>query len=296
MNRKTLGFAAATAALALSVGLTASPALAAVGDGTWGIWTAADVDDATSGGITIGNQTVGGASFTFTANTGTTGYADIESVNDKGEWLTAETPPGVVFGGNGPSDTENVITLASEGGPVNGTMVITFDNSVPAGELGVTLGDIDSANVSDPDESDRVSVEAKNGAGADLTSAELNGEVFNICDVTVNADMPSDCGDTQDTHVPLISTPTATSVKFSGDDTTSSDTGDYAWVHPTTDVKSVTLTWDSNDTGSSLRVFVSVKNSTLPDTGLDATSIALTSVVLGLLGGAALIAVRRRRA
>jgi LPXTG-motif cell wall-anchored protein len=296
MNRKSLGFAAATAALALSVGLTASPALAAVGDGTWGIWTATDVDDAPSGNITIGDSTVGGASFTFTANTGSTGYAYIESVNDKGEWLTAETPPGVVFGSNGPSDVENVITLDSSD-PTNATFVITFDHAVPANELGVTIGDIDSANVSDPNESDRVLVEAKTGAGADLTSAELSGEVFNMCDVTVNADMPSDCGDTQDTHTPNMSTPTATSVKFSGDDTTSSDTGDYAWVHPTTDVKSVTLTWDSNDSGSSLRVFVAVtKHAALPDTGVDAVSVSLTSLVLGLLGAAALIAVRRRRA
>jgi LPXTG-motif cell wall-anchored protein len=295
MNRKTLGFAAATAALALSVGLTASPALAAVGDGTWGIWTATDVDDAPSGNITIGETTVGGASFTYD-DTLTNSYAYIESVNDKGEWLTAETPPGVVFGANGPSDVENVITLDSNA-PSNGTLVITFDHAVPAGDLGVTLGDIDSANVDDRDESDRVEVTAKTGADADLTSAELSGEVFNMCDVTVNADMPTDCSDTVDTHVPEMTEPTATSVKFWGDTTTSSDVGDYAWVHPTTDVKSITLHWNGNDGGSSLRVFVAVKkHAALPDTGVDALSLTLTSVVLGLLGAAALIAVRRRRA
>jgi LPXTG-motif cell wall-anchored protein len=295
MNRKTLGFAAATAALALSVGLTASPALAAVGDGTWGIWTATDLTEAPSGNITIGDTTVGGASFTY-VDDNTNSYSYIESVNEKGDWLTAETPPGVVFGANGPSDTENVITLDSDGG-THGVLVITFDHAVPANELGVTIGDIDSANISDPDQSDRVLVEAKSGAGADLTSAELSGEAFNMCDVTVNADMPSNCSDTQDTHVPTMSTPTATSVKFSGDVTTSSETGDYAWVHPTTDVKSVTLTWDSNATGSTIRAFVAVtKHAALPDTGVDAVSITLTSVVLGLLGAAALIAVRRRRA
>jgi hypothetical protein len=91
--------------------------------------------------------------------------------------------------------------------------------------------------------------------------------------------------------------PSATSVKFWADTTTSSEIGDYAWVHPTTDVKSVTLLWNGNDFGSTLRVFVSVKKHVaLPDTGVDAVSVTLTSLVLGLLGAAALIAVRRRRA
>jgi LPXTG-motif cell wall-anchored protein len=295
MNRKSLGFAAATAALALSVGLTASPALAAVGDGTWGIWTATDVNDASSGNITIGDTTVGGANFTYEENLGTSN-AYIESVNDKKDWLTAETPPGVVFGANGPSDVENVITLSNDDAN-EGILTITFNNPVPAGDLGVTIGDLDSSEEGDPAYSDRAKVEATTSAGANLTSAELNGEVFNMCNVTVNADMPTACSDTQITDVPVMTEPTATSVKFSGDTVVSDGTGEYAWVHPTTEVKSVTITWNGWDDGSSARVFVAVKkHAVLPDTGVDAVSVALTSGVLGLLGAAALIAVRRRRA
>lgn len=294
MNHKTLGFAAATAALALSVGLTASPALAAIGDGTWGVWTAADLNDATSGGITLGDSSVGSVTYTADitgANPGS--QASIESVNEKGEWFTAETAPGAIFGANGPSDSENLIIM--EGDDVTGVMVITFENPVPAGSLGVAIGDLDGNDI-DEEGTDRVSVEATSASGADLTSAELNGAVFNMCDVTVNADMPSDCGDAQDTSVPTMSTPTATSVKFAADILASSGTGESGWVHPTTDVKTVTVTWTSADTGSSIRVYVSVKKPSLPDTGVDVASISLTSAVLGLLGAAALIAVRRRRA
>jgi LPXTG-motif cell wall-anchored protein len=295
MNRKALGFAAATAALALSVGLTASPALAAVGDGTWGIWTATDLEDAASGNITLGDTAVGGAGFTYVENLGIS-EAYIESVNEREDWFTAETPPGLVFGPNGPSDVENVITLSNDNAN-EGVLTITFNNPVPAGELGVAIGDLDSDQNADPAFSDRALVEATTGAGADLTSAELNGAVFNMCNVAVNADMPIDCADTQITVVPVITEPTATSVKFSGDTLLSDGTGEYGWVHPTTDVKSVTITWNGWDGGSSARVFVAVKkNLTLPDTGVDVVSVALTSMVLGLLGTAALIAVRRRRA
>jgi LPXTG-motif cell wall-anchored protein len=295
MNRKVLGFAAATAALALSVGLTVSPALAAVGDGTWGIWTATDLEDAASGNITLGDTAVGGAGFTYVENLGSS-VAYIESVNDRKDWFTAETPPGLVFGPNGPSDVENVITLSNENAN-EGVLTITFNNPVPAGELGVAIGDLDSDQTADPAFSDRALVEATTGAGADLTSAELNGAVFNMCNVTVNADMPADCEATQITVVPVMTEPTATSVKFSGDTLLSDGTGEYGWVFPTTDVKSVTITWNGWDDGSSARVFVAVKkNLTLPDTGVDVVSVALTSMVLGLLGTAALIAVRRRRA
>jgi len=294
MNRKTLGFAAATAALALSVGLTASPALAAVGDGTWGIWTATDLEDAAAGNITLGDTAVGGAGFTYVENLGSS-VAYIESVNEREDWFTAETPPGLVFGPNGPSDVENVITLSNENAN-EGVLTITFNNPVPAGELGVAIGDLDS-NEESESESDRALVEATTGAGADLTSAELNGEVFNMCNVTVNADMPTDCEDTQLTTVPVMTEPTAASVKFSGNTVLSDGTGEFGWVHPTTDVKSVTITWNGWDGGSSARVYVAVKkNLTLPDTGVDVVSVALTSMVLGLLGTAALIAVRRRRA
>jgi LPXTG-motif cell wall-anchored protein len=221
--------------------------------------------------------------------------AYIESVNEREDWFTAETPPGLVFGPNGPSDVENVITLSNDNAN-EGVLTITFNNPVPAGELGVAIGDLDS-NEESESESDRALVEATTGAGADLTSAELNGAVFNMCNVTVNADMPTDCEATQLTTAPVMTEPTATSVKFSGNTVLSDGTGEFGWVHPTTDVKSVTITWNGWDGGSSTRVYVAVKkNLTLPDTGVDVVSVALTSMVLGLLGTAALIAVRRRRA
>ena len=90
--------------------------------------------------------------------------------------------------------------------------------------------------------------------------------------------------------------PTATSVFFEGSLLNASDDGDSGWVNPTAAVKTLTVTWLSQDGGSSAKLAIAVKKAALPDTGLDVTTGALTALVLGVLGAVALIATRRRRA
>lgn len=63
MTRKLFGVGAAVTALGLAVALTSSPALAAVDDGTWGIWKSADVEDTPVGTIDFGSTTVPSASY-----------------------------------------------------------------------------------------------------------------------------------------------------------------------------------------------------------------------------------------
>ena len=308
MPKKVLATALVLSATIL-VGLVGpSAAFASPDDGTWGTWSATNPLDAPSGRVTFGNTSVGGANFTFVLNSGSS-TASVDSVTAAGEWFTSETPPGSWAGANGPSSLENVLTLA--GAAANATTTITFDNPVPADYLTLVVSDLDSTNASDPLYSDRVTISATTNSGSSLTSGELRGsasgsEVFNFCNVTVNADMPSDCSGTVATAVPEMQAPSATSVYFFGDISVSSAVGNSGWLAPSAEVKTLTIVWSSYAVLSDVRIALAVKQDPtppppptppspgLPDTGIDPVSVALVGVVLAILGGAALAAARRR--
>jgi LPXTG-motif cell wall-anchored protein len=299
MPRKIIATVAVlVGACAVAIG-GSSAALASPDAGTWGTWSATNPLNAPSGRIAFGNTAVGGASFTFVLNSGSS-TASIDSVTSAGEWFTAQTPPGAWAGANGPSSSENVLTLS--GAAANATTTITFDNPVPADYLTLVVSDLDSTNASDPLYSDRVTITATTNSGSSLTSSQLRGsasgsEVFNFCNVTVNADMPSDCGGTVATAVPVMQTPSATSIYFFGDIAASSAVGNSGWLAPSAEVKTLTIVWASYAVLSDVRIALAVKQDPkLPDTGLDVGSTALTGLVLGLLGAAVMTGVRRRRA
>jgi LPXTG-motif cell wall-anchored protein len=263
--------------------------------------------DAPAGRITFGNTAVGGANYAFVLNSGSS-TASIDTVSTAGEWFTGETAPGAWAGANGPSATENVLTLS--GAAANATTTITFDNPVPADYLTLVISDLDSTNATDPLYSDRVTITATTNSGANLSSSELQGsasgsEVFNFCNVAVNADMPTDCSGAVATAVPVMQTPSPTSVYFFGDIAVSSAVGNSGWLAPSAEVKTLTIVWSSYAVLSDVRLAVAVAQDptpptppappspNLPDTGVDAAAVALTAGVLGFLGAAALIAVRR---
>ncbi len=310
MNKNVLKIGAGLAGITLSTLLIASPAFAVVDDGTWGVWSAPNAYDAPIGALTFANPVVGGATYAFTTTAATvTSY--LEDSNTKGDWVASETPAGAVFGANGPSGTSNMLILMSSNGDPGGTgsLVVTFNSPVPANALGLVIADIDSANSGLAADSDRVSVTATTTAGDALTSAQLNGDTFNLCNVPVIApDMPSNCSATQYTTVPNLTAPSATSLYFAANTTVSGDEGDSGWIHPTADVKTVTLHWDSYaSVESSLRVYIAVdKNAVastptpepvvpaLANTGTDVTTVSIAALVFGLLGAMTLFAVRRR--
>jgi LPXTG-motif cell wall-anchored protein len=284
-----------------------SAALAAPGDGTWGTWSATNPLDAPTGRLDFGNSSVGGANYTFVLNSGSS-TASIDSVTSAGEWFTAETAPGAWAGANGPSVTDNVLTLS--GAAANATTTITFDNPVPADYLTIVVSDLDSTNATDPLYSYRVTITATTDSGASLSSSELQGsasgsEVFNFCNVAVNADMPTDCSGTVATAVPVMQTPSATSVYFFGDISVSSAVGNSAWLAPSAEVKTLTIVWSSYAVLSDVRIALAVKQDptpptpptppspNLPDTGVDAVAVTLTAGILGLVGAAALLVGRR---
>lgn len=295
MNRNVRAAAAAVAGLGMAAVLVASPAAAAPGDGTWGLWEVSSLDSYDqTGTVTFGDPAQGTLDYTIDWNsTGSDGYAYTETSNEKGDWVPVGSPPADIFGATGPSDTENMLLLDSSSA-TTAAMTITFKEPVGANNLGFVVMDLDSDGNINLDESDRVTLEATAADGTSLTSAELNGGVFNACNVAI-ADMPDNCSGTTDNTLPTMTEPTATSVYFVGDLTVNGD-GSSGWINPTVAVKSVTLNWISNDSGSSLRLFAAVKSGTLANTGLDVSAGLLAALAFGVLGAAAVIITRRRQA
>jgi hypothetical protein len=266
MPKKVLATAVFLSATIMVGFLGSSAALALPDDGTWGTWSATNPLDAPTGRVTFGNTAVGGADFTFVLNSGSS-TASIDTVSSAGEWFTSETAPDAWAGANGPSSSENVLTLS--GAAANATTTITFDNPVPADYLTLVVSDLDSTNASDPLYSDRVTITATADSGASLTSSQLQGlasgaEVFNFCNVTVNADMPTDCSGTVATAVPVMQTPSANSVYFFGDISVSSTVGNSGWLAPSAEVKTLTLVWSSYAVLSDVRIALAVKQDPVP--------------------------------
>ena len=295
MNRNIRAAAAAVAGIGMAAVLIASPAAAVPVVGNWGLWEASPLGafDQT-GTLTFSDPAQGTIDFTIAWDAqGAGGYAYTETSNEKGDWVPVGSPAANVFGANGPSDTDNMMILDADSS-TTASMTITFKEPVAANNLGFVIMDIDGAP-GDPDESDRVTVEATTADGANLTSAELNAGVFEACDVAVD-NMPDECGGTVSAGVPTLSYPTATSAFFSGE--TGDDEGAAGWINPTVSVKSVTLAWQSYDSGSSLRVFAAIKPTVaaLPDTGVDVLTGLLAALAFGVLGAAAVIITRRRQA
>ena len=296
MNRNIRGIVAAVAGLGMASALVASPAAATLVIGNWGVWETSFVNSYDqAGSVTFADAAQGTLDYTITFDSaGSDAYAYTETSNEKGDWVPVGSPAADIFGANGPSDTDNMLILDSSSANT-ATMTITFKEPVAANNLGFVVMDIDSDGNSDPDESDRVTIEATKTDGSNLTSAELKAGVFNTCNVAV-ADMPDSCSGTTDATVPTITEPTATSVYFQGD-LTANNEGSSGWINPTVEVKSVSLTWTGNDSGSSLRVFAAVKPTpALANTGVDVTSGLLAALAFGALGAAAVIITRRRQA
>ena len=294
MNRNVRAAAAAVAGIGMAAVLVASPAAAAPGDGTWGLWEVSIIGSYDqTGTVTFGDQAQGTLVYTITWDSlGSDGYAYTETSNEKGDWIPVGSPAANVFGATGPSDIDNMLILVSESA-TTASMTLSFKEPVAANDFGLVVMDVDG-NPGDPDESDRVTLEATTADGASLSSAELNAGVFEACDVAVD-NLPENCEGTVYTGVPALTYPTATSAYFSGED--GDDDGASGWINPTVSVKTVTLTWQSYDEGSSLRVFAAVKSTpVLANTGVDVSTGLVAALAFGVLGAAAVIITRRRQA
>lgn len=206
--------AAAAAALALGVG--AAPAHA---EGTEYATYSLDAAPPASTG-TLATGTTGGPQGTFTTN------STRPRISSGGAaFLNTTTPFGAAFGS---SQGKPYLNLAAAEGRTPSTTSFTFDQVPTAGGWGIALGDIDA---------DDVKISATGPDGTTLTAAELGFQgAFNYCTGTPK---PSGCtGSGPFTDQPTWDAATTT-LHGSGSDTS----GASAWLRPTAEVRTLTLTF-----------------------------------------------------
>ena len=264
----------------------AAPASAAVGTvGVYGVWSTPTFDAGTfswSGDITFTDAHVTHATYkvTYLENIDGDNYAEETSPNSKGDWITDEVDMGKAFGANGPADDNTLLVtgVASDAQDPNYTVEITFDDEVPAGELGFTAIDLDV---------DSATVTMKDGSNNALTGAQIQGGAtnmaYNIC-APVATSAPTNCG--SETTTPVATT-NANDVNWAEVD---EDQGVAAWVKPNAGVKTITAAVTGSNGGSSLRWILAVTGD-LPDSAVEkaySSGLANTGTD-GVLPGLALL-------
>lgn len=281
----------ALVAVSSVLALTAISPASAAGQTDYGVWSEPVKDDATgayTGTVTFVGSSMVGATYTTTFTAGTDGN-DVSVQDASEEWISEETPFGKVFGANGSSETNNYLKT----GPFeSATTVITFTTAIPAGSLGVVLGDFDV---------DSAVVSATNEAGTALTGTELVGTStsngFNLCDVTIN--VPTVCEDSEDKKDVPVFTKGETSVTFVNSEV-GEDIGVNGWLQPSVAVKTLTVVHTG---GGTVRIglagpvipTVDKETPTLADTGEFKSDIASYAAAMIALGVILVIAARRRR-
>jgi len=162
-------------------------------------------------------------------------YAD-----ESGDWLTAATPFGGLFGPTGPGTTPLYLSMGANwsGTSTRVTATFTFASPMPAGVLGIAIGDVDVEDST---------LKGVGAAGQPIPGAGIQGSVssppFNFCDVPAPA--PSACDG--ETDFPL---PTWTPSPTDGGDLNSKrapgvndSEGASAWFRPSTGSKSYTFSF-----------------------------------------------------
>ena len=151
-----------------------------------------------------------------------------------GDWLTAETPFGAVFGPSGPSTTIQFFRQRI-GTETIATTTYTFNKPFPANRLGFAVGDIDV---------DSLGISATDENGDIVPGSKFAGGTFNYCEVSV--DIPTTC-DGGPYYTPVwtpgpaggIVTPTPPSP---GIDESS---GASAWFRPSVSLKTLTFVFQA---------------------------------------------------
>lgn len=218
--------------------LSGAAATSASGAGLYASWTITPEDTAAqnhSGTLSFPNALLPGATYTSNKDaddgestrvaTGTSTY---------GDWLTAETPFGAVFGPSGPSTTIQFFRQRI-GTETVATTTYTFNNPFPANRLGFAFGDIDV---------DNLTITATDANGDPVPGSNLVGGTFNFCEVTV--DVPTTCtGGPYYTPVwtpasnggTVTPTPPAPGIQESS--------GASAWFRPTVSLKTLTVVFEA---------------------------------------------------
>ena len=201
----------------------------------WTLSPSAGTAQTHSGTIKFGVRGIPNATFTVVKTKADTENVELLTGATGGDWLTAKTPFGSVFGPSGPSTRIKYLKVGENSlGQTNRTVTtINFKSAVPAGYLGIAVGDLDV---------DKVVIQARSAKGALLTGNHLRGLAskvpFNFCNVAANK--PTSCG--ADTPVPAW-LPTGNGGTILGNDDSSD--GSAGWLRPNQSVRSIKLTFSA---------------------------------------------------
>lgn len=206
--------------------------------GAYPAWTITPADPAVQNHSgTIAFDVVGMPDATYTVTKTAEDGEDTEllNANDSGDWLTADTPFGQIFGASGPSSTIQFLKARVDE-TTTATTTITFAGPVPANTLGFAVGDIDV---------DQMIITGLTADGAPITGAQLAGNTFNFCDVP--APKPDNC----DGVTPPYAVPTWDPATNTISDPADEDSdGAVAWFRPTVAIKSLTFAFSSVSSSS----------------------------------------------
>lgn len=251
MSPRTKVFALATASLTLCAGV----AFAATTIKKHPAWTLTPSDAAAqnhSGKLKFG---LGGKfpDATFTVTKSADDGEDTELLNgaDGGDWFTSATPFGRAFGPTGPSAPEvNDIRylkmrVDTSGSSTIATTTYKFKRPTPANKLAFALSDIDV---------DQARITAKDANGKQVSGKELNGNVFNFCDVPSGT--PDECvvfGSAPRTKrginypVPVWTKYANGGLLRGANDAGDDSEGAAGWFRPTVRIKSITIAFQGSD-------------------------------------------------
>lgn len=256
--------AGATAALLVTAGV----AVAATTIKKYPAWTITPSDTAAqnhSGTLKFGL----GSKFpnaTYTVTKSADDGEDTELLNgiDGGDWFTSATPFGKAFGPTGPNspqvnDIRYIKTRVDDDGfSTVATTTYTFKRPTPAGKLGFALSDIDV---------DQARITAKDDKGKQVSGKELNGKVFNFCNVVDG--IPDECVVVNSApranrgfayQVPVWTKYANGGLLRGANDAGDDSEGASGWFVPTVRIKSLTIVFQGVDAGApSYRMWVAAK-------------------------------------
>ena len=196
---------------------------------------------------------------TYTVEKSANDEEDTELLNgaDGEDWFTKATPFGKAFGPTGPNAPEvNEIRYIktrvndSDFGSV-ATTTYRFKRPTPANRLGFALSDIDV---------DQARITAVDAKGKAVSGKELNGRVFNFCNVSL-ATLPGECADGPSaTPVPVWTKYSNGGLLRGANDASDDTEGATGWFRPTVAIKRITIAFRGQDAGSpSYRTWLAAK-------------------------------------
>lgn len=225
--------AAATATLLFA----AAPATAATGVyPDWAITPSSTSAQNHSGTVDFGVHGVPRITYTVNKTVNDTRPVRLRTANSSGDWLTSHTGFGSVFGPSGPG-TKEFLSMGADyaGTSTEVTATFTFTTTLPAGLLGIVIGDVDVENST---------LNGVSGSGGAMSGAQLQGTVasppFNFCNVP--APKPTSCAGVSTFPVPTwVPKPTGGEINGATSPGVDDTDGASAWFRPAGSMRSFTF-------------------------------------------------------